>query len=283
MMKKNELKHLLTSLNIKPNKKLGQNFLIDENARDSIVNQADIKENDIILEIGPGFGALTESLIKKAQKVIAIELDKHLYDYLSDNFSYASNLTLLHTNILQTDLPKVDKVVSNIPYSITGPLLEKVFFRNNAPEGTICMEKTLAEKILDYSEYKKKSRISINVNAFLEPCFLSNISRYSFYPLPKIDLSLLRFYPREGLSDFLTTKENRKFFLSFIAGIFPYKNKNLVNAISYFLAKTNKIEKYHIKDLLSKNDIENNKVFSYTIPQLIEVSRIINKFIDARI
>ncbi len=269
-MNKKEVLLILNQLKIRPKKKLGQNFLIDNNIAKKIIFESHLSKDDVVLEIGPGLGALTELLVKKVNKVYAIEIEHKFCSYLSKKFSEHKNLEIINNDILKIELPNHNKVVSNIPYSITGPLLEKIFFKENAPQGVLTIERSIADRIFFQKEYKKISRISITFNSFMEPVSKFNISRNCFYPIPKIDLVLVKMRPRKNLNPFLLENKSKIFFLNFIAGIMPYKNKNIANALELFY----KNDKKEIMQILQDNNIKNNKTFSLKIEDFVELSKL---------
>ena len=271
-----ETQLILKELQIVPNKKLGQNFLTDKNVVKKIIKLSEISQNDVILEIGPGLGSLTEELAKLGNKIYGIELDHRLYSYLNENLSVYDNIEIIYGDILEIELPKHNKVISNIPYSITGPIIDKIFFNIKPPTGILIIEKSIANRIFLSGNYKDYSRISIGVNAFMEPSSISEISRKSFYPPPRIALSLIKLVPNEKLNPFLLEEVSINFFLKFIAGIMPYKNKNIVNAIDLYLKtlKANKYTKEDIFKILQKNNYENKKLFTFKIEDFIEISKL---------
>ncbi|TFF92926.1 MAG: ribosomal RNA small subunit methyltransferase A, partial [Promethearchaeota archaeon] len=234
-MNKRNLQKLLKNLHFTPQKRGGQTFLTDNNVRNKIISFAQIKKDEIILEVGAGLGALTEELVKHAREVIAYEQDPTLFAYLTKKFKKYMNIELLNQDVLKTELPPHDKVVSNLPFSATGELLEKLFFRKAASPGILMIEKKLADRIFPSENYKDFSRLTVSVNAFMTPIERFMVSRNSFYPRPKIDISVIKLTPKESLNPFLATEEGRDFFLQFIGGIFPYKNKNIVNALQLFM------------------------------------------------
>ena len=146
-MNRREVELILKNLNIKPNKKLGQNFLTDKNITKKIISVSEISQNDIILEIGPGLGIITQELVNLVKKIYAIEIDHRLYSYLNDKFSTYDNVEIIHGDILKVEIPKHNKVISNIPYTITGSILDKIFFRINSPVGILTIEKSIADRI----------------------------------------------------------------------------------------------------------------------------------------
>ncbi len=272
-MDKKEVKLILQQLNFSPKKHLGQNFLIDNSTKEKITDLSAIAEDDVILEIGAGLGALTKPLLERAQKVYAYELDPRLFNYLKKRFREAPNLTLINSDILKPVLPPHNKVISNPPYSITGPLLEKLFFKSYPPEGILLIEYQIAKRIFNTDNYKDFSRLSVTVNSFMEPIRKEKIPQTSFYPKPNIKLSLIKLKPRKQIHPSLKKRETRQFFLNFIRGIFPYKNKNLSNAIQLFLKNTNQsiTDKEAIKTSLKGDNFQDKKVFDY---QLYEYPKI---------
>ncbi len=244
-----EIRLILKELDLKPKKHLGQNFLVDNNTLNKVISESHITSDDIILEIGPGLGALTERLIEKAKKVYTIEIDPILCKYISEKFSNHRNIEITNGDILKVDIPFHNKVVSNIPYKITGPIFERIFFKEKPPQGILIIEKNIADRIFFEGDYKKYSRITISFNSFMKPISKFTIPRNSFYPVPKIDLALINIAPKAQINQFLLKDDGKKFYLKFLAGIMPYKNKNIVNAIELFL-KQNRISKLEKKEIL---------------------------------
>jgi len=271
-----EVQLVLKQLEIIPNKKLGQNFLIDKNIVKKIIKFSEVSQNDVILEIGSGLGILTGELADLSKKIYGIEIDNRLCSYLKDKLSIYDNIEIIHGDVLEIEIPNHNKVISNIPYTITGPLIDKIFFNINSPKGILLLEKSIANRIFLSGNYKDYSRISISVNAFMKPFLISDISRQSFYPIPKIELSLIKIVPRDDIHPFLLDKDSINFFLKFVAGIMPYKNKNIVNAIAYFLKNLNNIQytRERILEILYENNFENKKVFSFNVEEFIEISKL---------
>ena len=276
-MNKSDILLVLKELKINPKKSLGQNFLFDKNTINKIIIEAEISENDIILEIGPGLGALTKDLLDKAEMVYVIETEGKFCSFLEKKFDDRDNFSIIHGDILEVDLPKHDKVVSNIPYSITGPILEKVFFRENPPQGILTIEKKIADRIFFNGDYDDFSRVTVSTNSFMNPMKQTKISPKGFYPKPNIELSLIRLNPKEEVDPFLKDNITRKFYLDFIAGIMPYKNKNIANAIE-LCCKNNlnlNLAKKEISQILSSLNYENNKLINFKIKDFIEIAKTI--------
>jgi 16S rRNA (adenine1518-N6/adenine1519-N6)-dimethyltransferase len=217
-----ELENLLNKYNIRPAKIRGQNFLIDEEVLDKIISAADIKSADTVLEIGPGLGFLTERLISRAKKVIAVELDAQLFKILKEKFSRAENLELINQDILKFDfnfifnnpspppftlrggarVPSLDakggggnyKIVANIPYDITSAILQKFLTCVFCPQELVLMvQKEVAERIC---AKQKQSLLSVSVGLYGAPEFIAMVPRLAFYPMPKVDSAILKILPK---------------------------------------------------------------------------------------
>ena len=154
-----ETKFIMKKYNISANKKLGQNFLVDDNTVSEIVNQSEISSSDLVIEIGPGLGTLTASLLEKAGKVIAVELDTKVLDILKDRFSLYKNFELIHNDILKVDLKTLIKenlnseitnckIVANLPYYITTPIIMKLLEDDLPLDSiTVMVQKEVADRL----------------------------------------------------------------------------------------------------------------------------------------
>jgi 16S rRNA (adenine1518-N6/adenine1519-N6)-dimethyltransferase len=178
---------------MKAKKSLGQNFLKSKSVLNKITKTADIKSDDLILEIGPGKGALTEFLLKEG-KVLAIEKDKDLIGFLEEKFKdevESGRLTILEEDVLDFDQSKLSayKVVANIPYYITGEIIEKFLSENNKPQSmTLLVQKEVAERI---AKSEKESILSLSIKVFGDPEYKGVVKKELFSPKPKVDSAIL--------------------------------------------------------------------------------------------
>ena len=230
-----KIKQLLNKYGIKPNKRMGQNFLIDNSVLEKIIAAAEISRNDTILEIGPGLGTLTLALAKKAKKIIAVEKDKNLVRILNDELGIKNieNVEVVNEDALRIfnfqfsifnkfSIPNY-KVVANLPYYITSPVIRKFLEAENQPELMILMvQKEVAERIC--AKPGKMSILAIAVQFYAEPEIISIVSKTSFYPQPKVDSAIIKISPQKNLPEINT----EKFFKMIRAG-FSAKRKFLVN------------------------------------------------------
>ncbi len=175
-------------------KSLGQNFLKSKVALVKMIEAGEIKEDDIVIEVGPGKGVLTEKLLEKAGRVIAVEKDHRLIDLLKEKFSTAitaGKLEILNQDVLELETPSFPyKIIANIPYYITGQFLRKFLETNNQPERIVVMvQKEIAQRIIAHD--KKESLLSISVKAYGQPKMIMKVGKENFSPAPKVDSAIL--------------------------------------------------------------------------------------------
>jgi 16S rRNA (adenine1518-N6/adenine1519-N6)-dimethyltransferase len=183
--------------NFVPSKKMGQNFLTDDSVARSIVDLIDVGEYDLVVEVGPGMGALTQYLIQFKQKVIAIELDKRLVEQLQHKFDKYSNLQVINDDILEIDLCQLVTeykrvvMVSNLPYSISTPMLFQ-FFKQNKIQTFYCMlQRELVDRLIAKPGSKNYGSISVVTQSYVTIAKLLNVSPQAFSPAPKVESSVI--------------------------------------------------------------------------------------------
>lgn len=265
---------ILKKLHIIPKKRLGQNFLTDKNTANRLISEAKLFRNrDEILEIGAGLGALTFLLVQNAKKVYAIEYDIKLYNFLKEYTSNIENLDLIYGNFLKIEIPFYNKVVSNIPYTMTGPIISKFFLMEEIPEVYIIIEESLAKRIVAKPNDKNYSRLSVSVNTFVKPTIIKEVPPHCFYPVPKIKLSMIKLIPHQKIDNFFKDKNNRKLYLDLLRGIFPYKNKNISKAL-YLYLRIFKVGRNEIYNLLEGNQKE-KKVRAFSKDDLLKIAKLI--------
>jgi 16S rRNA (adenine1518-N6/adenine1519-N6)-dimethyltransferase len=254
------IKELLSKYETRPSKGLGQNFLIDKNVLEKIIDASDIKPDDIVLEVGPGLGTLTQKLAEKAKKVIAIEKDETMIEILKETLKDFNKIEVIQGDILKTPsadsgqadlkLPKKYKIVANIPYYLTSPLIRK-FLESEAPPQTmiLMLQKEVAQRIC--SVPPNMSLLAVSVQFYAEAKIVSIVSKGCFWPSPKIDSAIIKIAPENKYN---TPAE--KFFEVVKAG-FSHPRKQLVNNLTTLKnADGVKLTKVQISNWLSKNNID---------------------------
>jgi len=257
-MNQKEIKNLLKKYEISPSKRLGQNFLVNEGVLRKIIETANLKKEDVILEVGPGIGNLTLELAKRVKKVIAVEKDPHLVRILNEELRIKNikNVKIIQGDILKIkiqystfDIRHSYKVVANIPYYLTSPLIRK-FLENTEVrplEMILMVQKEVAQRIC--AKPPEMTILAVSVQFYSKPKIISYVSKKSFWPSPKVDSAILRIAPLINADRRLI---NADLFFKIVKAGFSQPRKQLVNNLSKGL----KMEKEKIKNWLLKNGIQ---------------------------
>lgn len=235
------VKEIIDFYDFKFKKSLGQNFLIDKNFVDKIIDIADI-ENENVLEIGPGIGTITYEMAKTAKKVLAVEIDENLIPILQQNLEEFSNVKVINQDILKVDLKKLIedefsnqsfKVVSNLPYYITTPIIE-LLITSNFPcqDMTIMVQKEVAQRMVASANDKDYSSLSVFVKFYSDAKILVNLPKTVFMPQPKIDSSILNLKLR-----IYDEKVDQKKLFNLVRAGFNKRRKTILNSLSDVASK----------------------------------------------
>jgi len=222
-----EIKELLESAGAHPKKQYGQNFLINKGVLEKIVESADIKKDDVVLEVGPGLGVLTKEIAKKAKKVFVVEKDRDMIKVLEKvlDKEKIKNVEIFNEDVLNLDLEKVGignyKLVANIPYYLTSALIRKFLEEKKKPEKIILMiQKEVAQRIC---KKRKMSLLSLSVQFYSDPKILFKVLKGSFFPSPKIDSAVIEIIPKTKI------QKEEKYFFKFIKAGFSSPRKQLLS------------------------------------------------------
>ena len=237
--------------NIKAKKSLGQNFLKDEVVLNHIIESANLSKDDVVLEIGPGHGALTEKLAAVCKQVIAIELDERLIELLHTKLVGNQNVEIFHGDILKINLPELIekynlqnigyKVVANLPYYITSPIIRLLLETKYPPtEMVVMVQKEVAERIV--AKKGAMSILAVSVQYYAKAEFLFTVFKESFEPMPKVDSAILKIsfiassplgedVRRTDEGNIVSETETKKFFRIVKSG-FSAKRKTLINNLA---------------------------------------------------
>jgi 16S rRNA (adenine1518-N6/adenine1519-N6)-dimethyltransferase len=224
-------------MTIKPIKKLGQNFLIDKQAIKKVISTANIKKQDTILEIGPGLGALTKELIKKTNKVIAVEKDYRLIEALKQKFK----IEIINQDILGYKPNLKDyKIVSSLPFYIATPIIKNFLETENPPQEMILIiQKEVAQRIC--AEPPDMSILAVSVQIYAKAEIISYIGKESFSPIPKVDCAIIKIIPNRKIVD--------KNFFKIVKVGFSHPRKKLINNLSTLFEKEALISTFNRLDL----------------------------------
>jgi len=229
--------------NYKAKKSLGQNFLKSEAALRKIVEAGEIKFDDVILEIGPGKGVLTEKLLKVAGRVIAVEKDQELFEFLKIKFVKeidTGTLVIVHGDILEFEVAsykvKSYKIIANIPYNITGAILKKFLSGEVQPELMILMvQQEVAERIV--ARDGKESILSVSVKAYSEPKMIMRVGKRYFSPAPKVDSAIISI-KNISREFFIKNRLNEERFWQIVKKGFAHKRKKLAGNLAGMISST---------------------------------------------
>ncbi len=244
-----ETKYIMDKYNVNPNKNLGQNFLIDEQSLNKIAE--DVKEDDIIIEIGPGLGTLTNILLEKARKVIVIELDKKMCEILKARFIAYNNIEIINEDILKLDIDKLApkaKVVANLPYYITTSIITKLL-KTNIKDITVLIQKEVAERICSMPGEKEAGAITYFVNYYADSKIIGDVGKECFIPSPKVDSSIVKI---TKLDKPRVEVNNEDLFFKIIKENFTKRRKTILNSLSSI------IDKAKLKTILDELNINEN-------------------------
>lgn len=230
------VKDIIDLYSFRFSKSLGQNFLVDKNFVEKIVDAADVKDTNV-LEIGPGIGTITYEMAKSAKKVVAIEIDSALLPIIEENMEEFDNFKLIHEDILKAKLEDIVeeefdgeafKVVSNLPYYITTPIIEKlVTSKLPCTDMTIMVQKEVADRMLATEKDKEYSSLSVFIKYFSKAEKITNVPKSVFMPQPKIDSTVLKLKLRKYRDDV----DDSKLFALVHAG-FNKRRKTILNSLA---------------------------------------------------
>ena len=236
MLTRTELKGVFEEYSFAPLKRFGENYLIDKNIKDKIIREAGISKSDIVLEIGPGLGALTIDLADTGAEVFAVEKDPKAFRILEELvFEKYPNLRLYNADILKFDLKNMVssekvKVLGNLPYYVTTPIIEYIIQNAHAIDSAlIVIQKEVARRLSAAPGSKDYSSISCFAQYYTLPEYLYTIKRASFYPVPDVDSSLIRLSVRREPP--VKVKDEELFF-RIIRGSFNQRRKSIINSLS---------------------------------------------------
>ena len=219
-------------------KKFGQNFLIDERVLEKIISAAEVNKDDFVLEIGPGIGTMTQYLAENAREVMAVEIDKNLIPILSDTLSTYDNVSILNADILKVDIAKIVeeknggkpvKVVANLPYYITTPIIMGLF-ENHVPikSITVMVQKEVADRMQVGPGTKDYGALSLAVQYYAKPYIVANVPPNCFMPRPKVGSAVIRL---ERYEEPPVKVKDEKLMFRIIRASFNQRRKTLANGL----------------------------------------------------
>lgn len=278
-----ETRFLMKKYNIKANKALGQNFLIDENVLKKIVESSEIEKDDLVIEIGPGLGTLTKYILEKAGKVICIELDKKMIKILEDRFSLYENFEVKNQDVLKVDLGKMIKqekenisiknvkIVANLPYYITTPIIMKLLEDELDLESiTVMIQKEVADRLIAIPGRKDTGAITYSVYYYSIAEGILEVDNDSFIPEPEVTSKVIKLNIRKKSP---VEVKNKEVMFKIIKSAFMQRRKTLLNALTNTKVFINKEE--GIKILQKLNLSENVRAENLSLQDFANITNII--------
>ena len=280
-----ETKNIMKKYNIKANKSLGQNFLISTEVVENIVGSSELSKEDMVIEIGPGLGTLTKYLLEKAGKVVCIELDTKMIKILNDRFSNKDNFELINEDVLKVDLNKLIKenkkdekiknvkIVANLPYYITTPIIMKLLEEKlDIKSITVMIQKEVADRLIEIPGGKNTGAITHTVYYYCESEKIMEVPNNSFIPEPEVTSEVIKMNLRKEPA---VNLENPKVMFMIIKSAFMQRRKTLINALTNARVFLNKQEGVEILKKLNLN--ENIRAEELSIQDFANIAKIITK------
>ena len=277
-----ETRFIMKKYNIRANKNLGQNFLINEEVVKNIVGCSNIEKEDLVIEIGPGLGTLTKYLLEKAGKVICIELDTKMLQILEDRFSLYNNFELINNDVLKVDLKNIIKkekeegkiknvkIVANLPYYITTPIIMKLLEELELESITVMIQKEVADRLIATPGEKNTGAITYSVYYYADSEAIMEVPNSSFIPEPEVTSKVIKLNIRKEPA--VKPKDKEKMF-KIIKYAFMQKRKTLLNSLTNNGVFKNKTQGTEILNSLGIK--ENVRPEELTLEQFEKISNIL--------
>lgn len=266
------------------NKSLGQNFLIDDNIIDSIIKGSNVKRGDRVIEVGPGIGTLTREIANIAEKILAIEIDKNLIPVLEDTMKSYDNFRVVNEDIMKADInslidkyldDKPVKLIANLPYYITTPIIMKFLEENiNVTDIVVMVQKEVAERMNANPGGKDFGALSVAVQYYCDTEIIAKVPRHMFVPQPNVDSIVIALRVRENKK---YNVDNEELFFKIVKAAFGQRRKTLLNS----LTSMGIFEKSRVLDILRISQIdEKRRGETLSLDEFSILSNNMNKVIE---
>ena len=275
-------KKIMRTNSVFAKKMFGQNFLIDDNILQGIVDSANVNEQDTVIEIGPGLGNLTHYILEKGANVIAFEIDTDMIQILNDRFNNNSKLKIINKDILKVSMEEYlkdnkVKIIANLPYYITSPIIFKLLeYRKNIQSITIMIQKEVADRINAKPHSKDYGVLTINTNYMADVVKLFNVPNTSFIPAPNVTSAVIQIIPNENKEQELGIKDE-DIFKDLVKRAFSARRKKLSNSLQNSGIKN--ISKQDIENMIEQVGLNLNcRAEEVSIEQYAKMANIIKEY-----
>ncbi|MHA2395084.1 MAG: 16S rRNA (adenine(1518)-N(6)/adenine(1519)-N(6))-dimethyltransferase RsmA [Candidatus Thorarchaeota archaeon] len=273
-----DIRGLLKRYKVRPKKKRGQSFLNSHSMARDIVDLAELSEQDEVLEIGGGFGVLTQQIAERARHVHVVEIDPSLVKALRDVMKDFINVSIIEGDALTVNLPRVSKIISNLPYSISSDITFRILKEMEFKDAILMYQKEFASRLVANPGTSEYSRLTINVQYYAEVEEILEVPADMFYPVPAVDSTVVRIVPRnEG-----PFARDEFVFHWMIGGIYPYPNKNLRKALRIWFRNL-RIDKNLSDDVLKRLDgvlKGDERLRSISLDELVSLADVLLELIE---
>jgi len=255
---------LISKYNLKANSNLGQNFLVVPDIIERNVERAELSERDVVLEVGPGLGVLTDALSRHAGKVYAIEKDSHLVEILRKEYAWP-NVEIIEGDALKVDFPEFHKIVSNLPYQISSPITFR-FLKYDFERAVLIYQLEFAQRMVAEPGDKNYSRLSLMVRAKAHAELVERIGRGAFWPRPKVDSAVIVLEPKPR-------KEQVDLNEDLVRALFQHRRSTVVAALkkSHHMLGLTKDEFKKFKPLIERVPHNNKRVFHLSVEDIKDI------------
>lgn len=269
-MRPSEIKQLLTKHSLAARKALGQHFLIDDAIIGREVEEAEIKKNEIVLEIGPGLGVLTKELAARAKRVIAIERDKKLAAVLKAELEAVriKNVEIFIGDALKIEWPRFDKLVANLPFQISSGVIERLGEYQKL--AVVILQREFAERLIAEAGSEDYGRIAVLARYHFTPVLLQTIPPHAFWPQPEVSAALVKLYPKRVKPKV----DDERLFFALVRGLFSHPNQNLAKAFVHARGEL-KISKENAQELAKRLPRPERRVYQLSLEELAELANLL--------
>jgi 16S rRNA (adenine1518-N6/adenine1519-N6)-dimethyltransferase len=257
----------LDGLGIPPLKRFGQHFLVDKTVREQLIDLAELTRADTVLEVGPGLGFLTAALAAKAGRVIAVEKDRTLVEYLKSKFSQHQNLTVVQGDALTVAIPERAKVVSSPPYNISSKLI-LLILNSQFQLASLLLQEEFVRRLTAPSGSRDYGRITVMLQCRAQAEFVKKVPRSAFYPKPKVDSALIRIKPLKEEP----RMNDKQLFVDMVRTLFTQRRRKLRGVLTRYL-KT----RYPVRGstVLQRISLADKRIYELSPDELISLSNLI--------
>jgi 16S rRNA (adenine1518-N6/adenine1519-N6)-dimethyltransferase len=266
---------ILHNNGIKPSKKRGQHFVIDPNVAERQVDYASLRPEELVLEIGSGLGALTETIASRGNKLVTIEVDERLVRILKPRLAEMGNVALVKADALSFCVVKIDKIISNIPYNISSQITFKIL-QLEFEVAVLTYQIDFARRMIAQPGSKDYSRLSVNVYYRAEAKVVEMIPRDVFYPIPSVDSAIIMLRRRPPPFHV----DDEQLFFRVLRGLFPYRNQHLQKVLKRFV-ELNQLKALDAVKIIEDADVKDERIRDLTAQSFARLSDSIHRQISS--